>query len=65
MEVEYALMAVNVNIGVVRAVFFSFISLISGISIVSSDLSLLFNVSSGMWNFIFKIEIFIFNVGRN
>lgn len=65
MEVEYVLMAVNVNIGAVCAVFFLFISLISGILIVSSDLLLLFNVSSGMWNFIFKIEIFIFNVGCN
>ncbi|MBS8849353.1 Cu(+)/Ag(+) efflux RND transporter outer membrane channel CusC, partial [Escherichia coli] len=31
----------------------------------SSDLSSLFNASSGMWNFIPKIEIPIFNAGRN
>ncbi len=49
MEAEHALMAANANI----------------ISTASSDLSSLFNASSGMWNFIPKIEIPIFNAGRN
>lgn len=65
MEVEYVLMVVNANIGVVCVVFFLFISLTSGILTASSDLFLLFNVSSGMWNFILKIEIPIFNAGCN
>lgn len=64
MEAEHALMAANANIGAARAAFPS-ISLTSGISTASSDLSSLFNASSGMWNFIPKIEIPIFNAGRN
>ncbi len=58
-------MAANANIGAARAAFFPSISLTSGISTASSDLSSLFNASSGMWNFIPKIEIPIFNAGRN
>ena len=65
MEAEHALMAANANIGAARAAFFPSISLTSGISTASSDLSSLFNASSGMWNFIPKIEIPIFNAGRN
>lgn len=57
MEAEHALMAANANIGAARAAFFPSISLTSGISTASSDLSSLFNASSGMWNFIPKIEI--------
>lgn len=64
MEAEHALMAANANIGAARAAFPS-ISLTSGISTASSDLSSLFNASSGMWNFIPKIEIPVFNAGRN
>ncbi len=65
MEAEHALMAANANIGAARAAFFPSISQTSGISTASSDLSSLFNASSGMWNFIPKIEIPIFNSGRN
>ncbi|EIY9660010.1 Cu(+)/Ag(+) efflux RND transporter outer membrane channel CusC [Escherichia coli] len=65
MEAEHALMAANANIGAARAAFFPSIRLTSGISTASSDLSSLFNASSGMWNFIPKIEIPIFNAGRN
>ncbi|EIG7581086.1 TPA: Cu(+)/Ag(+) efflux RND transporter outer membrane channel CusC [Escherichia coli] len=65
MEAEHALIAANANIGAARAAFFPSISLTSGISTASSDLSSLFNASSGMWNFIPKIEIPIFNAGRN
>lgn len=57
MEAEHALMAANANIGAARTAFFPSISLTSGISTASSDLSSLFNASSGMWNFIPKIEI--------
>ena len=55
MEAEHALMAANANIGAARAAFFPSISRTSGIS----------TASSGMWNFIPKIEIPIFNAGRN
>ncbi|STI87703.1 copper/silver efflux system outer membrane protein CusC [Escherichia coli] len=64
-KLKHALMAANANIGAARAAFFPSISLTSGISTASSDLSSLFNASSGMWNFIPKIEIPIFNAGRN
>lgn len=64
MEAEHALMAANANIGAARAAFFPSISLTSGISTASSDLSSLFNASSGMWNFIPKLRSH-FNAGRN
>ncbi|AUO65377.1 MULTISPECIES: Cu(I)/Ag(I) efflux RND transporter outer membrane protein [Citrobacter] len=65
MEAEHALMAANANIGAARAAFFPSITLTSGISGSSSDLSSLFSASSGMWNFIPKVELPIFNAGRN
>ncbi|MDN4300903.1 TolC family protein, partial [Citrobacter freundii] len=41
------------------------ITLTSGLSASSTELSSLFTSGSGMWNFIPKIEIPIFNAGRN
>ena len=58
-------MAANANIGAARAAFFPSITLTSSVSSSSSDLSSLFNAASGMWNFVPKIDIPIFNAGRN
>lgn len=65
LEAEHGLMAANANIGAARAAFFPSITLTSSVSSSSSDLSNLFNASSGMWNFVPKIDIPIFNAGRN
>ncbi len=48
-----------------RAAFFPSITLTSSLSGSSSELSSLFNASGAMWNFIPKIELPIFNAGRN
>lgn len=65
LEAEHGLMAANANIGAARAAFFPSITLTSSVSNSSSDLSSLFNATSGMWNFVPKIDIPIFNAGRN
>ena len=65
MEAEYQLKAADANIGAARAAFFPSISLTSGLSTSSTALSSLFTPTSGMWNFIPKIDIPIFNAGRN
>ncbi|TKU49279.1 efflux transporter outer membrane subunit [Citrobacter sp. wls757] len=65
MEAEHGLLAANANIGAARAAFFPSITLTSSVSSSSSDLSNLFDASSGMWNFVPKIDIPIFNAGRN
>ena len=65
MEAEYQLKAADANIGAARAAFFPSISLTTGLSTGSTELSSLFTSGSGMWNFIPKIEIPIFNAGRN
>jgi outer membrane protein, copper/silver efflux system len=65
MEAEHALKAADANIGAARAAFFPSVSLTGGISGSSSDISSLFSAGSGIWNFMPKIEIPIFNAGRN
>lgn len=65
MEAEHMLKAADANIGVARAAFFPSISLTGGLFGSSTELSSLFSAASGMWNFIPKIEIPIFNAGRN
>ncbi|UWX95435.1 efflux transporter outer membrane subunit [Enterobacter mori] len=65
MEAEYQLKAADANIGAARAAFFPSISLTSGLSTSSTALSSLFTPTSGMWNFIPKIDIPIFNAGKN
>lgn len=65
MEAEHGLLTANANIGAARAAFFPSITLTSSVSSSSSDLSSLFNAASGMWNFVPKIDIPIFNAGRN
>lgn len=64
-EAEHQLRAANADIGAARAAFFPSISLTGGLSGSSTDLSTLFSPASGMWNFIPKIELPIFNAGRN
>lgn len=65
LEAEHSLRAANANIGAARAAFFPAITLTSSLSGSSSELSSLFNAGSAMWNFIPKIELPIFNAGRN
>lgn len=65
LEAEHGLRAANANIGAARAAFFPSITLTSSLSGSSADLSRLFNPASGMWNFVPKIELPIFNAGRN
>ncbi|MEB5665905.1 efflux transporter outer membrane subunit [Klebsiella pneumoniae] len=65
LEAEHSLQAANANIGAARAAFFPSITLTSSLSGSSSELSSLFNASGAMWNFIPKIELPIFNAGRN
>lgn len=64
-EAEHQLRAANADIGAARAAFFPSISLTGALSGSSTDLSTLFSPASGMWNFIPKIELPIFNAGRN
>lgn len=65
LEAEHSLLAANANIGAARAAFFPSITLTSSLSGSSSELSSLFNAGGAMWNFIPKIELPIFNAGRN
>lgn len=65
MEAEHTLRAANANIGVARAAFFPSISLTGGLSGRSTELSDLFNAANGMWKFIPKVELPLFNAGRN
>ena len=65
LEAEHSLQAANANIGAARAAFFPSITLTSSLSGSSSELSSLFNAGGAMWNFIPKIELPIFNAGRN
>lgn len=65
MEAEHQLRAADANIGVARAAFFPSITLTSGVSTSSGSLSSLFNAASGMWSFVPKIDLPIFNAGRN
>jgi len=65
MEAEYLLKAADANIGAARAAFYPSIALTSGLSTGSTELSSLFTPASGMWNFVPKIDIPIFNAGRN
>lgn len=65
MEAEHRLKAADASIGAARAAFFPSITLTGGVSGSSSDLANLFNPASGIWTFVPKIDIPIFNAGRN
>lgn len=62
---EHQLLAANANIGVARAAFFPSVSLTGSLSSGNTDISSLFDAVSGMWSFIPKVELPIFNGGRN
>lgn len=64
-EAEHQLLAENANIGAARAAFFPSISLTGNLTNSSTDLAKLFNSSNGLWSFLPKIEIPIFNAGKN
>ncbi|SHO49915.1 efflux transporter outer membrane subunit [Desulfopila aestuarii] len=61
---EHELKGANANIGAARAAFFPTISLTAGAGVVSTDLSDLFNGSSGSWLFAPTITVPIFTAGR-
>lgn len=65
LEAEYVLQAANANIGAARAAFFPRISLTASAGTASNDLSNLFAAGSGFWQFIPRIELPIFDAGRN
>ncbi len=65
MAAEDSLKAANANIGAARAAFFPSITLTGGASGNSGELSSLFDAAGGLWNFTPKIDIPIFNAGRN
>lgn len=62
---EQRLIASNANIGAARAAFFPRISLTAGIGSASSELSNLFESSSGTWSFVPQLVLPIFDAGRN
>lgn len=64
-EAEHQLKAADANIGVARAAFYPAVNLTSGLSTRSQELTDLFNSANGMWSFIPKIELPIFNGRRN
>lgn len=65
MEAEHLLKAADANIGAARAAFMPAITLTGGLSGSSTELSNLFSAAGGVWNFMPKIEIPIFNAGQN
>ncbi len=62
---ERQLQAANANIGAARAAFFPRITLTASAGTSSSSLSDLFDGGTGFWQFIPRIDIPIFNAGRN
>lgn len=64
MVVEYMLMLVNVNIGVVCVVFFLLISLIGSVGLVLLELFGLFDSGMCVWSFILKLNLLIFQGGK-
>ena len=64
-EAEHLLIADNADIGAARAAFFPSVSLTGNISGNSTNITNLFDAANGLWNFIPKIELPIFNGGKN
>jgi multidrug efflux system outer membrane protein len=62
---EHQLKAANADIGVARAAFFPKITLTASAGSASTDLARLFKPENGTWSFVPKIEVPIFNGGRN
>ncbi len=65
MEAEHQLRAADADIGAARAAFFPTISLSGGLNASGSDLAGLFSAAGGMWSFVPKITLPIFNGGHN
>ncbi|WP_395755716.1 Cu(I)/Ag(I) efflux RND transporter outer membrane protein [Edwardsiella ictaluri] len=65
MEAEHLLQAADADIGAARAAFFPSISLSGGLNSSGSDLAGLFSAAGGMWSFVPKVTLPIFNGGRN
>jgi multidrug efflux system outer membrane protein len=61
---EHKLKGANANIGAARAAFFPSISLTANAGVMNSELSDLFNGSSGTWLFSPSINLPIFTAGR-
>lgn len=64
MAAEHELKGANANIGAARAAFFPTVSLTAGAGVISSELSSLFNSSSGSWLFRPSINVPIFTAGK-
>jgi len=62
---ELQLMAANANIGAARAAFFPRITLTSSIGTASAQLSGLFSSGSLAWGFVPRLNLPIFDYGRN
>jgi len=64
MAAEYQLLGANANIGAARAAFFPSISLTGSTGSGSTELSGLFGGGSGVWSFVPRITLPIFQGGR-
>ncbi|MDD3683346.1 MAG: efflux transporter outer membrane subunit [Desulfovibrio desulfuricans] len=65
MQAEHQLKAANANIGAARASFFPSISLTAAYGISSSALAGLFDGGTGLWSFMPKVDIPLFQGGKN
>ena len=65
LQAELLLEAANADIGTARAAFFPRISLTGIAGTASASLSDLFSGGSGFWQFLPRIDLPIFNAGRN
>ncbi|MCU0769692.1 MAG: efflux transporter outer membrane subunit [Burkholderiaceae bacterium] len=61
---EHQLLAANANIGAARAAFFPKITLTGAVGTTSDELSGLFDSGTGIWSFLPKVEVPIFEGGR-
>jgi multidrug efflux system outer membrane protein len=61
---EHQLLAANANIGAARAAFFPKITLTGAVGTTSDELSGLFDSGTGIWSFVPKVEVPIFEGGR-
>lgn len=61
---EHQLRAANANIGAARAAFFPSITLTAGVGTASDDLSNLFHSGTGVWSFVPRVTVPIFQGGR-
>lgn len=62
---EQRLVSANASIGAARAAFFPRVTLTGAVGTASSELDELFGSGTGMWSFVPRISLPIFNGGRN